>query len=472
MIDSNPTDLELDSALTEAQTSESSPLKIAFKENDKKPAIYEVAKFLIEKYNIKTISGIKRREIFIYQDGIYKPGEDVLKMDIRNILEELSNTHHIKEIIETIKDLTPTDRKDFVVNPNFINLRNGVFNIQTKELYSHDPKYLFLIKIPITYIPNTDCPKIKKFLSDILDEDQIKIVQEWVGSLLYRLYFIKKALILVGEGDTGKTTLLNLFFAFLGEANVSGISLQQITHDKFASSNLYNKHLNLYDDLSSTDIKDNGAFKIATGGGVITGEKKFGDQFQFKNFAKLTFACNKIPDVKEVSDEAYFNRWMVLQFNRVIEEENRDKFLLDKITTPEELSGLLNFALEGLGRILTQQRFSYDKDVSEVKEEMLRSGSSIAQFGQDKLEQSTTGDWVSKDNMYTTFTEYCAKNNLLVVSQKSFGSRLPVIFPYMAHFKPKDPNDLKGKKQVNAWRNVRFKVNSDDTQAAPDSENW
>ena len=49
--------------------------------------------------------------------------------------------------------------------------------------------------------------------------------------------------------------------------------------------------------------------KLQQGGGLITAEHKFGDTFQFFNFAKPLFACNKIPSVEDVDDEAYYERW-------------------------------------------------------------------------------------------------------------------------------------------------------------------
>ena len=418
-----------------------------------KAVIFKFAKYLIEKHHVKCLTG-RNREIFIYKEGIYVAGEDTLKMEIRETLNDLCTTFHSKEIVEAIKDLTATDRGDFNVDINLINLNNGIFDTKNRELKPHNPQYLFFTKIPVNYNPTADCPVIKKYLSEVLEKEKISLIQEWFGYALYREYFIKKALICVGEGDTGKTTMINLLYSLLGDKNISGVSLQKMSSDKFAAANLYNKHINLYDDLSFKDIQDNGSFKIATGGGYISAEKKFGDQFQFKNYAKLTFACNKIPDVKDSNDEAYFNRWIVIEFNTVIEEENKDKQLGHKMATPEELSGLLNFALEGLDRLLKKQSFSYEKNTHETKSVMMRSGSSIARFAFDNLEEAT-GDWISKGDMYLAFKNYAHASGIPVTSVNTFGSRLPLCASYIAEFKPKDP---KTGEQITAWRNVRIKT--------------
>ncbi len=422
-------------------------LKVDFP-GDTKVVSYRMAKYLIEKHNVKTI-GEKVREVYIYKDGLYILGLNILKAEIQEILEENASTYHKNNIIDMIKDLTLTNREDFNLDKNLINLNNGIFNIKNKELIQHSPDYLFFTKIPVNYDVNAKCPIIENFLDEILPEEYKKIIIEWFGYCLYRRYFIKKAIIFVGERDTGKSTLIKLFERFIGKENASGVSLQKIVSDKFASSHLYNKHINIYDDLSFKDINDNGLFKIATGGGIISGEKKFGEQFQFENFSKLTFACNKIPDVKDTNDDAYFSRWMIIPF--LAEIEKVDKFLTDKITTKEELSGLLNLAILGLTKILEKQDFSYDKNPEEIKKEMLLSGSMIANFVNDCLEEEA-GYWVSKDEMNEECIRYAQSKKLPVVTIQSLGRKLPNHSGYII-----DGPKLINGKQVQGWRNARIK---------------
>ncbi|MEK7617592.1 MAG: phage/plasmid primase, P4 family [Patescibacteria group bacterium] len=441
--------------------------KIGF-QTDKANCLYDLAKHLVEKYHVKTISGRKDRDVFIYDNGVYRLGVNDLKAEIQTLLEELATTHIKNEVLEKIKDLTVCQREEFNVNQNFINLNNGILNIETGELTEHDPKYLFLHRLPIDYKANADCPAVKKFLFDILNEDNIPVIQEWIGYALYRSYFIKKAIIFVGERDTGKTTLINLLASLMGKGNVSGVSLQRITSDKFATAHLYNKHLNIFDDLSFKDINDNGGFKIAAGGGIITGEYKFGDQFQFENYSKLTFSCNKIPNVKDANDDAYFSRWIVIQFNKAV--TNPDKFLINKLTNPFELSGLLNFALEGLNRLLINQEFSYKKNPDEIKAEMMRSGSAIANFAYDCL-QEETGAWISKESMYNEFAKYARTNKQPVETIISLGQKLRKYADYIDDSRQQFIDPITGKKnQATGWRNVKFikdNTNQDDNSSLP-----
>ena len=431
--------------------------QVLFRDNPKQGS-FKIANELVSKHCIKTIGNKKEREIMLYENGMYRPGVNQLRFEIQKLLEHLGTNPVKNEAIEKIKDLTIAERSEFNVDRDYINLANGIFNIKTREITPHNPDYLFLHKLPITYNPEAKCPVIQKFLSDILQPEDIPVIQEWFGYCLYRSYFIKKAMILVGERDTGKTTLLRLLSTFIGRENVAGISLQRIATDKFAAAQMYNKHINVYDDLSFKDIHDNGAFKIATGGGIITGEYKFGDQFQFENYAKLVFACNKIPNVEDANDDAYFSRWIVLQFNQAVEKP--DKFLIDKMTTPEELSGLLNFALEGLDRLLETHEFSYAKDPDQIKIEMLRSGSIIANFVYDCLIQSDN-QWISKERMFNSFSEYAKERKMPAGTIAEFGKKLPKYASYIH-----DSRQLQGNKQITGWRNVQLKEDIKDAERA------
>ena len=126
----------------------------------------------------------------------------------------------------------------------------------------------------------------------------------------------------MGKKDTGKTITLNALTSFIGEFNKTGLSLQKISNGTdFNRLSLKDKYSNIYDDLSSKDLNDGGNFKVATGGGFISGEEKFGDYSQFENYAKLTFATNKIPPVKDNDDMAYYSRWIVLRYDNLPEKK-------------------------------------------------------------------------------------------------------------------------------------------------------
>lgn len=289
-------------------------------------------------------------------------------------------------------------------------------------------------------------------MSDILTEEQIKVVEEWIGYYFYRIYAFKKAMIFVGEGDTGKTTLLEVISNLLGKDNICYVSLHKMSSDKFAAAHLYGKHGNLVDELSAKDISDTGSFKVATGGGSIAGEYKFGNQFSFLNFSKLTFACNKIPDVKDFDDEAYFGRWIPLRFEKPIAKKIPN--FIQRLVTEEEKSGLFNLAMLGLRRLLENGQFSYNKTAIETKLEMMKSGSSIAGFIAERLCQKDGGE-ITKAHMYDAYTSYCSEKKLAVETMDMFGKKFLFSVPFASEGLVYNPDKPKGAR-VRGWRNVEI----------------
>jgi putative DNA primase/helicase len=195
---------------------------------------------------------------------------------------------------------------------------------------------------------------------------------------------------------------------------------------------------------------------MLTGGGTVTAEKKFGDQFQFENYAKLTFSCNKIPSVNDMDDEAYFSRWIIIRFEH--KAEKLDKFLIDKITTEEEMSGLVNFALEGLERLLNNQDFSYQQTPEEIKLEMSLSGSSVAQFAHNQLEITADSNvFITKDDMYQSFINYVKLLSLPIVSKETLGKKLTKFIKISNAQKSIENKETGKMKQVACWLGVKFK---------------
>lgn len=438
-----------------------------FKKNPKE-GTFKLAEYIVSKYNIITI-GEKEREMFIYKDGMYYPGAEnlIIFPEIQRILKHFVNKSAKNETHHKIADMTSQHRSIFsITSVNFIPLKNGVYDFETKNLLPHSPHYRFTYQFPINYDPKSICPKTLTFFNQVLSPEQMLTIQEWIGYYFHRLYSFKKAIIFVGEGDTGKTTFLEVITHLLGRENISSISLQKMSSDKFSAANLYEKHGNLVDELSARDISDTGSFKVATGGGSVTGEYKFGNQFSFHNFSKFTFACNKIPDVTDMDDLAYFNRWMVIRFEKTI--ENKIPNFIQSLTTDEERSGLFSWAMEGLKRLLERGSFSYVSSAMDTKREMMRSGSSIAMFCAEELYQEV-GFEMSKEDMYDAYTKFCIENGLAAETIKMFGTKFLFYVSYASDGLIYDKEHPQGKR-VRGWRNVAVKASEEDKKANEELE--
>ena len=87
----------------------------------------------------------------------------------------------------------------------------------------------------------------------------------------------------------------------------------------------------------------------------------FGNPFTIKNYAKLIFNCNILPETEEYTN-AFFRRFLIIKFDKIIEEKNQDKELANRIIKTE-LSGIFNWIIDGLKRLLNQKNFIQLKEL-------------------------------------------------------------------------------------------------------------
>tara|TARA_B100002003_G_scaffold124129_1_gene114562 strand:- start:116 stop:1135 length:1020 start_codon:yes stop_codon:yes gene_type:complete len=291
-------------------------------------------------------------------------------------------------------------------------------------MQSHNPDNLSRVKLPVAYESNLDCPNIKKFIGEVMYKEDIPVVQEYVGYCLWRNYEAQKALMLVGEGGNGKSTFITIIQAMLGINNISSRSLQDLEMNRFAKASLDGKLANLYPDLSDVALKSTGTFKSLTGGDPVSAEYKFKNAFSFVNSAKFIFSCNKIPEAHD-DTTAFFRRWIILVFPNRFEADKENKSLLEELTTPEELSGFLNWSLEGLKRLKKNNWvFSYSKSTEEIREAYIRKSSPIQAFLMDRVADNPDA-YISKKELFKVFAEYCRSFKLPVVTQNTFYTNLP-----------------------------------------------
>jgi putative DNA primase/helicase len=404
--------------------------------------IEAVADYFDKQYHFLTVEGKTKDTLYLYNGKTWEQGaKSFIKSECEKILGKYAKINPVSEIVAKLERRNHISQEEFdLVDVNILPLENGIWDINKKELLEHNPKYYFKTIIPINHNPKAECKKWEKFLEEALYPEDIKVLQEWFGFNLYRLYLIKKALILLGGTDTGKTVTLETLIAFIGDLNKTGLSLQKISSgNDFAKLSLKDKYSNVYDDLSSKDLSDGGNFKIATGGGTISAEEKFGDYKQFKNFAKHTFGTNKIPPVVDSDDMAYYSRWIILRLDNP--PEKKDLFLKQKLAGEKE--GVLLWALEGLYRLLENGEFSYNKSPEEVKIIMEMSGDPLIQFGSDCLIKSDKR--ISKEQMYELYTFWANEQKKPLLSKEQLGRRLNQKVTYIV---PK--NDTKER----FWDNV------------------
>lgn len=406
--------------------------------NKRREATELLVDYILKDNHIKTTRNDQKPEMWLYKEGIYVPeARTFIKEKCREMLAEAHTTHLANEVIAKIEADTYIDEKEFFnkqnKQPYLLPVQNGLLDLKTRGLHPYTHRIPYFNKINARYDEKASCPQFKKFLEEITENTTDRaVIQEIFGFCLIREYKYEKAFMLHGaNGRNGKSKLLEVLRTFLGVQNVSSKSIQALEQDPFEKNGLHNKLANIASDITAEGIKQTGVFKELTGRDTINANRKFKEHIEFVNYAKMIFACNEIPHVNTESD-AFWLRWVIINFpyqflsKELIamksEEEKQhvkeqDPELSKKLTTQEEIDGILLFALEGLDRLEQKGDFSKVEPPNELKVKWLRKSNSVAAFLQDQTEDSY-GDYILKSDFVKEYTAYCRKHRVKSLGDK------------------------------------------------------
>ena len=191
---------------------------------------------------------------------------------------------------------------------------------------------------------------------------------------------------------------------------------------RFATAELYGKLANIDADLSKEALKNTGVLKKLTGGDFIPAEKKFLSPFQFVNHAKLLFSANEIPMTEDETD-AFFSRLIIINFPNQFLGNKADPNLIHKLTTDEELSGLLRIILRRLPTVLKEGIFTASSSIDENYEKYILSSNPVRAFFETALEQDNDRA-ILKSEVYASYRMFCNSKKLAAESEQSFSRKL------------------------------------------------
>jgi len=285
----------------------------------------------------------------------------------------------------------------------------------------------------------------------------------------------KAIFVLHGTGNNGKTTLVEIIRAALGDKEYAGEvnidSLMARPKEAF-SSNAINSDLA---DLrgcrfvSSSEVEQGqrlslSRVKYLTGIGQIKARRLGQDWITFKPTHKLFLDCNHKPIIADPND-AIWNRVKCIPFT--VEIENIDTNLLEKLR--EELPGILAWIVEG--SVLYQREGLGDPpaEVQAATESYRQESDRLKYFLEERCILAPDGDaalwkknkhWVPCANLYPTYAAWAeASGEKHPLSKTIFDERLRRLGRKEDRGRP---DGGRQSKQVRVWLGIRFRTPDDD----------
>ena len=329
-----------------------------------------------------------------------------------------------KQFLGTAYLPTPESNKNTVL----INLLNVTFEINANgtNLKTFERSDFITYQLPFEYNPQAKAPLFEAYLNKVLpDAERQRILAEYLGFV-----FIKhgsnalkeeKALILYGTGANGKSVFFEVVNALLGAENVSSFSLQSLTNDNgYFRAKLANKLVNYASEINGN--LEASIFKQLVSGEPVEARLPYGQPFILKQYAKMIFNCNELPkDVEHTN--AYFRRFLIIPFDVTIPTAEQDKNLHTKIIETE-LSGVFNWVLNGLNRLLEQKRFSDCEASQKAVEQYKAESNSVQMFLNDNDYQNSATNYKLIKDLYLEYRIFCNEDGNVPFKKTNFIKQL------------------------------------------------
>ena len=400
-----------------------------------------VKKLTREHYRIVFIDAIKRliedsglgiifdEAFYVYNGKYWKP---IDATDFQCLLRDsvrasgapiliVGDQDFLKKLYEQAKQEFNGNLKRETSQYTIINLNNTAIKISAGsiDLVKHDKSHGMTYCLPYDYNPEAQCPEFKeKYLDKSLPSKIFQqMIQEFIGYVFIPTYQLKleRVLVLYGGGHNGKSVMYDIIRAMLGTENISGCTIKDLMQEHYRAM-LDHKLLN-YASESPQGV-DNDIFQSLASGEPITVRQKYGKPYEMTDYAKIAFNCNELPQ-KSSGKDAFYRRFMIIPFTVTITSKDRDASLATRIIR-NEMSGVFNWALEGLVRVLKNKGFNNEKEmVKQLKQYQDESDTVMAW-----IKYVNPSQQVEQHTIYKEYSRYTLESGHKPVAFGKFKDRL------------------------------------------------
>jgi P4 family phage/plasmid primase-like protien len=380
--------------------------------------------------------------------GLWKEvHENEIGQDMKRLLGKRVRRSYIQDAMKLLELEVFKNDAELEQRFDLINLSNGMLDVEARKLLPHDKKYYSRTQIPIEYKPEAEAPRFQKFLYEIFKDDPKRelTIQEFAGYILLPRIFIHASLFMLGSGGNGKSVLINTISKLVGRNNISALELHQFS-DKFLLGILRDKLLNISTEVQTRSVVDDNILKAVISGDLVQADVKFKDPITFRPFAKHIFSMNDIPVITDKT-HAFKRRLIVVKFNQVFEGETADKFLEEKLS--KELPGVLNWALEGLSRVLQNSRIFCSDQMEKDKREFLRSLNPVLCFVEEVCELGEDF-YVGRNELFQAYRQWSKSSGFQPLGKNKFYRQVRQDFPQITE-DTHGVNSFKGIAVVNPY---------------------
>ena len=313
---------------------------------------------------------------------------------------------------------------------SLVAMRNGLLDLtdlsQPLKKVENTPEWFSTVLFPYDYVEDAACPRWLQFLDEVMegDPERIALIQEWFGYCLTPNTSHHKFLVAEGEGDNGKSVMLNVLMKLLGEQNVSQVPLE-IFGARFQLTSTIGKLANICAEIGEISVVAEGFLKQFTAGDRMHFDRKGIAAVEHYPTARLVLATNNRPRFRDRSD-GIWRRMILVPFRFTVRPDKKDPNLIEKLQ--KELSGIFLWALEGLERLRVNGRFTEPAACRQVLDDY-RLESNPARVFLDESVMTFEGKALRCTDLYEKYVVWSKQNGFESLNAAQFGKEVGKRFP-------------------------------------------
>lgn len=313
-------------------------------------------------------------------------------------------------------DLAISDRRMIELENEslpYVNLRNGLFNLETLKLEPHRPEMYLTTQLDFEYDPEAECPVFKRFLRTSLasedgvpDTSMILLAQEALAYSMSARVDLKASFWLIGKPDTGKSTLVNFIKSLMGRLHAT-IDLNQLSANRFLLSGIVGKRVVTFTEAEANTFLPDALYKAMVGGrDEIYVDVKNKPAIAFVPTAKFWWGMNNPPRVNDRSG-ATLNRLLPILFEHAIPPNQRIANL--DALLKNERAGVFNYLLTGWRRLMKNGQFTLPERSLRWRENYSKVNDTERLYSESRLLFSDNGV-IRGQTLYDDYRDWCARN--------------------------------------------------------------
>ena len=310
-------------------------------------------------------------------------------------------------------------------DPWLLNVKNGTLDLRTGKLRCFDRDDLVTKQSTVSWNPAARCPRFLQFLDEIFlgDQDLIGFIKRVIGYILTGDVSEQVLFFFYGTGRNGKTTLVEIILALLGEFGIQAapeiLSLRKGEPHPTEQADLFGVRLAAAQEVKEGGSWDERAIKALTGGDTVRARRMRQDFFEFSPTHKFIVCANHKPVVKGV-DLGIWRRIKMVPLKATIPAEKCDAKLPEKLRA--ELPGILNWAIEGCQE-WQKGGLASPPEVEAATSRYKAENDLVGRFLDDECEMIPS---VREDSsrLYRAFLGWCKDSGEDPPSARAFGERL------------------------------------------------